>query len=972
MAKTTFEQNIKKLNFSFLKKAGEGGVLLTANYESLKQKLASPEVLFALETAKKKFNVDAVYFRYFNDGRSAVPQIYIYDNTNNHLTEKRRDIHIKVWSGCQVPIYIIIDKSVVNVFDAREKATEGKENAAFETIKVTGAAIKYFSAESFDDGLFWEEKNNKERFQFEKSAYRDLISGLKKVYSSFQKDSGLDSHIALKLLVQCLLIKYLEERDEESKSGYFANTYFQKNFSCANFCEVIRAGKLLDLLDQLAGDFNGKIFEWSKEKEAVTRNEIKRSEVSQLAYYLDGYNNNNQFVIWRLYSFSHLPVELISSVYEALLTDSKDIVYTPEMIVCTLVDECMPLRSPRINFKLIDVSCGSGIFLVKAYKRIIQWWRYEKWEKTGRLEKPSLDTLTQLLLDSIYGIDIQEDAISLSVFSLALALLDEVDLKPPIWQELKFPDLEKKNIVEIDFFKFIVQNPANDFDLVIGNPPFNPPKDKENKQSANGAYFKKLKKEYNYESEIKIPDQNVALHFCLQAMKLLNSDAMLCLIQPSVPLFYQKDLDFKKAIFSKYNLLQVIDFTKLSDVLWGDKNVATAAVFIQKSEPDHHDVVHIVANRAFSNVNRLFLDFDHYDFHAVNKESVLSNLSVWKSNLLGGGRINSLEERISQLRRLRGFLKLKENEGWRSGEGFIENKNGVSCDYVTDRSYVPALALTEEKLDSNKIVPCDVTNFLRPRNRLIYSPPHILIRANIGEKKLIVHLSNEYLVFRNKIIGIHAPKEQKGELETLFLYLKKNSDILRFFILVTSSQLKVNRYTVPMTEDFMDLPYPENLKDLEISQAEKILIQDVLIYQLNNGEKLLSKSVNVEQITEFSNIFCQTLNSIYQTDNKAFCLFKILDAGKYYAVHFQYTDEYFNPKLETTTDLEEYIQHIIPTEKNKGKSSHTQRVLKVYGKDSIILSKPKQLRYWLSSIALRDADETFADYIKARYQDAQG
>jgi methylase of polypeptide subunit release factors len=970
MALTTFEQNIKKLNFSFLKKAGEGGVLLTANYESLKQKLASPEVIFALETAKKKFNVDAVYFRYFNDGRSAVPQIYIYDNTDNHLTEKRKDIHIKVWSGCQVPIYIIIDKSVVNVFDAREKAAEDKENDAFETIKMTGAAIKYFSAASFDDGLFWEENNNKDRFQFEKSAYRDLISGLKRVYGSFQKNSGLDNHIALKLLVQCLLIKYLEERDEESKSGYFANTYFQKNFSCANFCEVIRAGKLLDLLDQLAGDFNGKIFEWSNEREAKTRDQIKRSKLSLLADYLDGYNTDNQFVIWRLYSFSHLPVELISSVYEALLTDSKDIVYTPEMIVSTLVDECMPLRSPKINFKVIDVSCGSGIFLVKAYKRIIQWWRYDKWKKTGRLEKPSLETLRQLLLDSIYGIDIQEDAISLAVFSLALALLDEVDLKPPLWQELKFPDIERRNIVKIDFFKFIVQKPGQDFDLVIGNPPFNPPKDEGEKQSGNGAYFKKIKKDYNYESEIKIPDQNVALHFCLQAMKLLKPGAMLCLIQPSVPLFYQKDLDFKRAVFTKFNLLQVIDFTKLSDVLWGDKNVATAAVFMQNSKPDHHDVIHIIANRTFSNVNRLFLDFDHYDFHSIDKDSVTGNLSVWKSNLLGGGRIITLVERISQLRRLRDFLKLKEKVGWRSGEGFIENRNGDLCDYLTDKSYVAANALTEEKIDRNKIVPCDITNFHRPRNKLIYTPPHILIRANIGENNLIVHLSDEYLVFRNKVIGIHAPKEQREVLNDLVQYLQKNGDILRFFILVTSSQLKVNRITVPMTEDFMDLPYPENLKDLEISQAERILIKDVLAYQLNNAEKLLSKTVLVEQIKEFSNIFCQTLNSIYKTDNKAFSLIKILDTGNYYAVNFQYTDESHDPKLEHTTDLEEYIQHIIPTHKNEGKSSHTQKVLKIYGKDRIILSKPKQLRYWLPSIALRDADETFADYIKARYQDA--
>ncbi|MEA1885283.1 MAG: N-6 DNA methylase [Thermotogota bacterium] len=97
-----------------------------------------------------------------------------------------------------------------------------------------------------------------------------------------------------------------------------------------------------------------------------------------MADYLDGKSKDKQFVIWRLYSFSHLPVEVISSVYEELLTDDKDVVYTPEMIVSTMVDECMPLKQPKDNFKIIDVSCGSGIFLVKTYKRIVQWWRYNE------------------------------------------------------------------------------------------------------------------------------------------------------------------------------------------------------------------------------------------------------------------------------------------------------------------------------------------------------------------------------------------------------------------------------------------------------------------------------------------------------------------------------------------------------------------------------------------------------------------
>jgi len=964
-----FVENIRKITFPFTnKQEGNGGVFFTNDYLHLGKNQLSPAILFALETAKEKFDADAVYFRYFEDDREATPQIYIYDNTNNHLTEKRRDIHVKVWSGCQVPMYIIIDKSEVSIYDARERTADNKEVKAFETIKLSGQVIKSFTMHDFDNGLFWEEKDNEKRFRFEKSAYRDLISGLKKVYNSFQKDSGLDSHVALKLLVQCLLIKYLEERDQENTTGYFASTYFTNNYNCTNFCDVIRSGKLLDLLDQLSVDFNGKIFEWNQKTELEARISITKTEVTKLADYLDGDKHNDQYVLWRLYSFSHLPVELISSVYEELLTNSKDIVYTPEMIVSTLVDECMPLKSPKQDFKLIDVSCGSGIFLVKAYKRIIQWWRYERWQQTGFLEKPSLETLKELLLKSIYGIDIQEDAIKLSVFSLALALLDEVDLKPPVWQELKFPDLGEKNIISKDFFVFISQKHDANFDLVIGNPPFNPPTDENDKSISNGAYFKKLKTEYRYESEIKIPDENPALHFLVQAMKLLKPNALLCLIQPSGPLFYQKDIEFKQALFSKYNLLQVIDFTKLSDVLWGSKNVATAAVFIQKSEPDNEDVLHVVANRTFSNVNRLFLEFDHYDFHSINKDAVVNNLFVWKADLLGGGRIVSLIDRLSRLNTLGEYILQKSEHGWIKGEGFIENKNGKPIEYITQQNYLPTEAFTEAGIDYSSIRACEIERFHRRTNQKIFLAPHLLIRKILGSSNLITEYVNQDVVFKSDIIGIHAPLSEGDNLRRLSKYIKTSGKLLRFYILATSSRVKIIKATSLYDEDILQIPYPENLADVKLSYSDELLVEDSLKYFLSsNSEKKLSVNVDKSSLNVFSNTFCQTLNSIYQVDNKAFRLFKILDAGKYYAVHFEYTSEDYNPQTEEIAQLEQYMEEIIPPKKEENKSYHTQRILKAYGKDCIILAKPKQLRYWLPSIALRDADEAFADYIKARY-----
>jgi hypothetical protein len=972
---TLFERQIKNLNFSFLDDNEVNGVLLTNDYEHIKLNNVTPDILFALETAKEKFNADAVYFRHFADGRGSIPQLYLFDFTHKNITsEDKNRIHIQMWNGYQVPAYIIVEKSSVSIFDSRKRPTkETNGDYAKELLTLSGQALKDFRAKDFDSGLFWDEQDGQKHFRFEESATRDLIKGLKRVYEDFQEKSRLNKHVALKLLVQSLLIKYLEERDEKSASGYFAGTYFKKHFGCSDFCDTIRQGKVLDLLDKLAEDFNGEIFKWDNFKERSERQAIQNICVRKLADYLDGNSQDEQYVIWRLYSFSHLPVEVISSVYEELLTDSKDIVYTPEMIVSTLVDECMPLKQPKDNYKVIDVSCGSGIFLVKTYKRIVQWWRYNEWKKTGQLTKPSLSVLKELLLKSIHGVDIEQDAIRLSIFSLALAVLDEVDLDPPTWGKLKFPDLSN-NIITKNFFTYITNNSNSDFDLVIGNPPFNLPS-VNGKEPSRKEYFKEINEKNGYKNEIVIPDENPALHFLVQSLKLLKRNAILCLIQPAGPILYQKDISFKKELFSQINLLQVIDFTKLADKLWGRKNVATVAVFIQNKRPDNDDVLHLVANRAFPNASRLFLEFDYYDFHFVSKAAIIDDPYVWKADLFGGGRLNQIIKRFSEMLTLGQFLEIKRKEsGWIYGDGFIKGKpdcvltdsdfEGKKGGYSEAPHLTGKICFEPNAFDENGIRETFINSdkyFQWPRNELLFKPPLLLIKKNIGKNSIPVVMCDKQITFKNEIIGIHASENDIDLLKKIKDAIKDNN-FYRFYLTLTSSRAGVSRSkSTLLQKDILNLPYQD---DLSVSQVEKIIIDDVIKFHLNSID--LNDICSNSGVVDFAKIFCRTLNSIYQTD-KYFQLFKIIDAGKYYALHFEYSSEILNLKHEKIADLEQYIEEVIPVQNDKQKKIHIQRIVKAYGQDSIILAKPKQLRYWLQSIALRDADETFADYIKSRY-----
>ncbi|MCW3110041.1 MAG: hypothetical protein JWQ09_4547 [Segetibacter sp.] len=936
----------------------------------------SPRELFSLETAKS-FEADAIYFRKFEDSRQPIAQIYIYDNTTNRLNEgKYAEIHKILWSSCVVPLFIIIETSQVLIFDSRKPVDTSffNEIAAdpIQTLKVSSQALKEYSAKLFDNGTFWENEKNSDNFLESTSAYNDLIDGLKKIRKSFLEKSELPPRTAHKLLVLSILIKYLEERGDDGET-LFAKNFFRQ-FGAEDFCGVLRKkGQIVNLFSKLSEHFNGKIFAWDNEVEIEI---LRNSDLSLLANFLDANIQNNQYVLWRRYSFNHLPVEIISNVYEEFLGEGKkDVVYTPHFLVNMLVDECMPLNDPKENYKLIDVSCGSGIFLVSGYKRLIEWWRFKKYNETGILPpNPNLRTLKQLLKKSIYGIDIEEDATRLTTFSLALALCDLLTPKQ-IWTELKFDDLSLENILPTDFFKYLKNSSLESFDLVIGNPPF---------YELNKSEFESIIRDNNIQLACKIPQHQLALLFLDQSMRLLKPTGLSCLIMPSGPLLYNDTLDFRKYFFKEYNVTQIIDFTHLSATLFGKANVATSAIFSQKQSCDIQDIIHITVRRTKASKEKIFFEIDHYDFHSVSKEDAITERYIWKANLFGGGRINYIISRLSQLPTLGDFLKKKRKEkGWFYGDGFIKGKDDghivekklleknigyKEADFLTNKKCFDPEDFTENGI--KKFYTLKDRYFLRARDENIYKKPHLLIKKSLGNKTIPITVLDFNSGFKNEIVGINCPSEDIKELYAIEDRIK-NNQTFRFYISITSARSGVSRSIATLLqEDIMNLPYPGNKNRTVLSYAERILRDDVLNYSLDEisrGENAKTNNITKEQdLYQFGEVFCKSLNSVYADNGKMFKLSSIIDSQTFFATIFNYTSKDIGkPTIKTSKQSELSISELVT--KQTGKNLRINRVLKIYEKDKVYLIKPKQLRYWLKSIALRDADETLNDLQKAGY-----
>lgn len=349
----------------------------------------------ALDKARK-YDVDAVYFRRFESNRASIPQIYIYDFTSREENKDEiGELHRKLWNSGQVPLFFIFTKTEVKIFNCLkspdlEPDTDKVITSPMETIQLAAEIeseleerkLKEFSARKFDNGSFWDTSEYKDEFRQDDSSYEKLLKHLKWIRSEIIKKEKLDSTIVHKLLVMAILLKYLEERVDNEGNTVFPDGFFNRFAEGAkNFTDVLKKkGACLELFNYLSQHFNGEIFKWADKKESE---KLSQTDLTGFAEFLEARTEVcGQRTLWPLYSFKDLPIELISNIYEEFLTNEPGVVYTLPYLVHFLIDEVMPLESPQEDFKVLDPACGSGVFLVAAYQRIIDWWRIRnEWQK---------------------------------------------------------------------------------------------------------------------------------------------------------------------------------------------------------------------------------------------------------------------------------------------------------------------------------------------------------------------------------------------------------------------------------------------------------------------------------------------------------------------------------------------------------------------------------------------------------------
>lgn len=228
------------------------------------------------------------------------------------------------------------------------------------------------------------------------------------------------------------------------------------------------------------------------------------------------------------YEFSVIPGDILGNVYEQFLGDeiqlaenrevsvdqkvevrkAGGVYYTPQSVVEFIIAETIhPLlegKSPDgvAKLRFLDPSSGSGSFLISLFQALISWHEHHYISKPSLAKKflePGADGIPRLktserkkiLLNNIYGVDLDPQAVEVTKLSLLLKVLEnQAQLEFAVGQVL--PNLGENIICgntlidedsseegELNGFRPLPKNQffakvleEGGFDAIVGNPPY--------------------------------------------------------------------------------------------------------------------------------------------------------------------------------------------------------------------------------------------------------------------------------------------------------------------------------------------------------------------------------------------------------------------------------------------------------------------------------------------------------------------
>lgn len=833
----------------------------------------------AEDESKKRWRVEGVYG--LRDTESSperfVPIVYVCKADDEHAAH---ELHRLVWNQDVVPYVLVYDPKGVRVYAGYHYSAKGNTDAARGVLQAltdwdrVQSIINLFNAKAIDEGKIWQ--NARLQVDPSRRVYHQLLKDLRELDKWLRGTGGLKKEVSHALIGKYVYLHYLQDRNILSNERLTEMWGIQESEIFRSTATKTALEKLSEKLDDW---LNGDIFPLSfSGTHAPTSDHVKRVAATFAGDKIRGESWQPHFD-FKAYDFSYIPIETLSLIYEQFLHVEDDAVkkgkkkktkgreagayYTPLPLVNFMLAELQGRRPLKEGMKICDPSCGSGAFLVQAYRRLIE----TTFPSDGPRPKPT--DLRRLLQSSIFGVDLDEDACQVTQLSLILTLLDYV--KPPDLtgrnSSFKLPSLlnpkspEKPNLFQSNFFevesKLRAAAGGSGFDWIVGNPPWKQLKKKKHDGDDQPVW------DWMKSNTINCPVgmYQVAQAFAWEAPRYLATDGECGLLIPAMGLFEEPSEAFRRKFFRLFQVHTVANFANLAEVLFdGRSRVPAAALFYrQRAEgtspkPDEPIttysplVVNQEATRPLQSGERRklwSLVVNGSEVRTIEFEELANGSGLpWKLAMWGTPwderLIKRLEKKWSTIRKLEVDKVINVSQGpelrkYPKRVTADENAEDLDESEVTDEE---AAEQKFERMDDLVGKPQLNVNTLKrlrdvftiPKNALtinqrrwvclihgksgleVCEPPHVLVSA---ARNFAIY-SDRYVLLPSRQIGVISPSKDKGFLKALALFL--SSDFAFYHQFLRSTQFGVQRGRATL-EALRYLPVP--LADLSRSDLQE-------------------------------------------------------------------------------------------------------------------------------------------------------
>lgn len=777
-----------------------------------------------------------------------IPSIkYIFVENDDEIFQHQ----LRLWNRNIDNVFVAVGKEKTYIIDCKKKPQIGiiQSIESFDygvnTKGFKNINIDIISKSYIDSSYFFQFIQQKQRKKQEVD--KDLLLNLIALRNDML-DNGNEQIVHL-IILRCLFVKYLEDR------GIFTSNYLSD----------ILASRSIDKLISAFGEvckINGDVFGGNR----LTKVDIRKDYLDKLHIFFTADYQSGQGTLFP-YQFDNIPIQLISHVYEAFLNHNtkkgKGVYYTPAFVVNFMLSQTLKQEANENPYLTVfDPAVGSAAFLVESFKII----REAQAKQLGK-STLSYDEKKLILQNQLWGIDIDNDALQISAFSLYLALLEEesaefirnkIENSNPILPSLIGSNLIYANTITDSVFD------EKKFDFIISNPPWGsvPTDDNVEHIQERAAIDNKsgLYPEYN-----EVADYERSQAFLRRVERWQKPSTSIVMIVKNSIFLNDKAVEFRKEFITKNKLETFYELSDYNKILFKKKiyNSPKVNIEIGASEPcaivifkpnteDSDYKINYIAPK-LTNLAEHFeiIQYTNNESNFINKSEFLENDLMWR--VLVNGSLDALNL----------ILKIKEKKDStiiiESGRGFEPKKGGELPGTPIWKNWLDIDCFHKYKIEKLKKFNWN-QNFRNKRDSIFETDSIVIARRPLKRDsiRLKATIATKEVVYKDNIVFAKIKKEDRY-IENYNKYnLLFNSSLIGYYLNHISGQWgKGNeKWAALRTKDIKELPIckVDKLKEINFSNITE---ENLTVYQKEIDENIF----NLYELTDYEK---EIINEFYQ------------------------------------------------------------------------------------------------------------